>query len=1108
MREDTPRSRRRLLVSTAVGAGVLVAAACCAVGGDRPAGPVSRWEFGEGGGIVAKDACGGSAGKLRGEPPAFRLAGPFGRPLCFFAPGQQVTGSDRALPHGASPGTLSIWFCRPKGVTDKVLLCYGARQRGCARGLWLVADNRLCFYFWGDPQDLYVTVPGGVAPEKWHFVAGVYDGRGAKLYYDGKLLGQVTKKLHTRRGGSFHVGANLVEGDGRDYVGMLDNVAVWARPLSPDEIAAEYRKGAARYAGYAGRDVAAYGKESRRRLAEWEAHGRKRRYERARSLLLGAGVTRVVFAVRKIDGDGHWYANFGTNVIDPNRKYYYDGGRLGLLDVATGEVTNLIDDPAGGVRDPQVHYDGRRILLSYRKGGQPYYHLYELDVASRRLRPLTSGPFDDLEPTWLPDGGIAFVSSRCKQWVPCYFTQVAVLYRCDADGGNIRRLSANVEHENTPWVLPDGRILYQRWEYVDRSQVGYHHLWTMNPDGTGQMIYFGNQHANTVMIDAKPIPAGRSSAPTAAPKVVASFSPGHGRNEHSGVITVVDPAGGPDAKALARPIAKGHFRDPYPLSKELFLVVDGTDRGRAGGCEMSVMTGKGEVLPLYALPPPDAQAGLKIHEPRPLRPRRREAVIPSNLPAKQLTGTVLLEDVRAGRNMAGVRPGEIKELLVLETLPKPYNIFSGMEPLSYGGTFLLTRVLGTVPVEADGSAFLELPAMRAVSFVALDADALAVKRMQSFMTVQGGESVSCVGCHEHRCQAPSGGRNLMATRRPPSPVRPIRDTPDVLDFPRDVQPILDRHCVACHDYRRTPRGGPMSGGIILAGDRGPMFSHSYYMLTISGQFSAGRNLRKSNYPPRTFGSAASPLLAKIGLTGGGKGGTHQDVKLTDRDKRILRLWIDTGAAYPGTYAAMGTGSIGHYGTGRLDRGDLNWPAMQAARKTMGRRCGSCHSGDRRLPDSPSDNRGLVPWAEGRMNALATGKSQRTNPAFRFNRHIVYNLTRPEQSLLLLAPLARGAGGYGLCKRGWEADSPAAAPLKATGDPDYQRILAAIRVAGAHLDKIKRFDMAGFRPDAAYVREMKRYGILPATGGSGGPIDVYATDRAYWRSFHGSPAPGR
>ena len=177
----------------------------------------------------------------------------------------------------------------------------------------------------------------------------------------------------------------------------------------------------------------------------------------------------------------------------------------------------------------------------------------------------------------------------------------------------------------------------------------------------------------------------------------------------------------------------------------------------------------------------------------------------------------MLADVYHGRNMAGVQPGEIKKLLVLETLPKPINFTGGMEPLSYGGTFTLERILGTVPVEPDGSAYFEVPALRSVFFVALDEHDLSVKRMQSFMTVQPGETPGCVGCHEQRTQhRPPARRGMpLAMRRAPSRIEPIADVPDVLDFPRDIQPILDRHCLACHDLGR--RGG----ALILTGDRGP-----------------------------------------------------------------------------------------------------------------------------------------------------------------------------------------------------------------------------------------------------------------------------------------------
>jgi Tol biopolymer transport system component len=203
-------------------------------------------------------------------------------------------------------------------------------------------------------------------------------------------------------------------------------------------------------------------------------------------------VGEIVFCTRTRYDDPHWYANIGYYCDDENRKAYPGNGKpddskLLKYELATGKISVLLDAKGGTVRDPQVHYDGKKILFSYRPAGTDHFNLYEIDVDGGNLRQLTRGEFDDYEPIYLPDGGIAFVSTRCNRWVNCWMTQVGVIYRCDSNGGNLELLSANTEHDNTPWVLPDGRILYTRWEYVDRSQVEYHHLWAMNPDGTGQM---------------------------------------------------------------------------------------------------------------------------------------------------------------------------------------------------------------------------------------------------------------------------------------------------------------------------------------------------------------------------------------------------------------------------------------------------------------------------------------------------------------------------------------------------------------------------------------------------------------------------------------------
>jgi hypothetical protein len=404
----------------------------------------------------------------------------------------------------------------------------------------------------------------------------------------------------------------------------------------------------------------------------------------------------------------------------------------------------------------------------------------------------------------------------------------------------------------------------------------------------------------------------------------------------------------------------------------------------------------------------------------------------------------------------------------------PIHYTGGMEPISFGGTFTLERIVGTVPVEADGSANVELPALRSFFFVALDEKDLSVKRMQSFLTVQPGETTSCVGCHEQRVQAPPHNFDQpLATRRAPSKIEPISDIPDVFDFPRDIQPILDRNCVKCHDYDKR------SGGVILTGDRGPIYSHSYYNLTIHGQIADGRNKAVSNYAPRALGSSASALMTKLTSA-------HHGVNATAHETKLVKFWIESGAPYPGTYAALGTGMIGGYAENQLEHPDANWPATQKATETLRRRCATCHTEKMMpLPASASDDQKLPPW-----NPL-----QKVDYRRHVSRHLLYNLTRPEKSMLLLAPLTVEAGGYGLCK------SPV---LTNPADPDYQTLLSSIEEARKYLDEVKRFDMPGFVPRDAWVREMKRFGILPPSAGAQQSIDYYAVERDYWKSLWYKP----
>lgn len=774
----------------------------------------------------------------------------------------------------------------------------------------------------------------------------------------------------------------------------------------------------------------------------------------AAKILAGYGVEEIVIAARRPGRDGHWYANISHWSSNPNQKMYGDGGGLARINFRTGETTWLVEDSKGGVRDPRIHYDGKKVLFSYRRGGDPYYNLYEMNLDGSGERRITDAPFDDYEPAYLPDGGIVFVSSRANRWVPCWHTRVGVLHRCDADGGNIRRLSSNVEMENTPWVLPDGRIVYMRWEYVDRSQVHVHQLWTMNPDGTAQMTYFGNspEMCPGVYLDAKPIPGSR--------KLIMTHSPGHGQLEGQGQIETIDARKGPDTRAEAMRVSTGDkwpddyaWREPYPLSEDAFLV--------ARHAEIMLMNARGETVMLYALPAsgPWADGGFWVFSPQPVVSRPREQLITTRVIPNMKIGRAFLEDVYTGRNMKGVARGEIKKLLVLEDLPKPVNFSGDLDPL---GQFLLRRILGTVPVEPDGSAFFELPAERSLFFVALDENNISVKRMHSFMTVQRGEQVGCVGCHERRTHAPLSRHKLRAMRAP-SKIEPFHDIPEVIDFPRDVQPILDRHCIACHGYQKTDRGGPREGGLLLTGHLGGMYFNSMSWTALRPMVKVAESEYRNfgpNYlgdrPPRTQGTAVSPLMRAL------FDGEHHGVELSKRDMLMLQLWIESSGTYAGTYAALGTWRI---------------QMPQIPPDVFARRCAACHETE---PGA---------WRE-QMPQIPPDVSARHGASIREIEPGGYDFLEPEKSPVLLKPLNPAAGGWGMVKdgeTGWVFED--------TDDPGYKAILDAVNARAPHVRKT-RFEFKEFQPSPHYIREMKWYGVLK----NGEPPDPYELDREYWRMF--------
>jgi len=772
------------------------------------------------------------------------------------------------------------------------------------------------------------------------------------------------------------------------------------------------------------------------------------------------GIDQVVFATRLKYDDPHWYANIGYYCDDENKKAYSGNGKpdesmLYMLNVADGQVRILFDGKGGSIRDPRLHYDGRTVLFSCRRPDSDYYNLYEMQIDGTGLRRITDAPFDDYEATYLPGDDIVFVSTRSKRWVGCWMTQVGTLFRCDRNGRNIRPLSVNLEHDNTPVVLPDGRILYTRWEYIDRSQVGYHQLWTMNPDGSNVAAYFGNQAHYPLYIEPEPIPG--------TDRLLLIDSPGHGRSDHRGHVCTIEAKYGPDDmrgyhRVTQGPQWKAPYNDPEPIGADHFLV--------ASFKELLFGTHSGELTPVLAY-----KGQANVHEPIPVMKRQREKLIIDRTHQDEPTGRIVMADVYNGRNMEGIKPGEIKELLILESLPKPVNFSGGMDLTSWLGTFILERVMGTVPVEADGSAYFEVPAGRPVLFVALDADGMSVKHMQSFTNVMPGETLSCIGCHEQRAQSPvspAAGNTLKALKRAPSSIKAFEGLPDVIDFRKHVQPILDEHCIKCHNFRDR------QGQISLTEDLGYCWSIAYYTLIATNQVADGRN-GHGNQKPRTIGSSASELMRKID-------GSHYDVTVTPDQWRTVWMWIESGAPYAGTYAALRNGED-------QKRDGRSWAVF--ATPGMNQRCRTCHKPGgqaSQLPLAmPQDKRKEL------VKELGTAPHERIvqKEDFRFSGHVLLNMSRPELSPLLLGPLPKAAGGWGTC------------PSAFTGKDDiaYKVLLAAIEKQKNRLREVPRFGTPEFKPNRQYVREMKKFGILPADFDlSRDPIDVFETDQQYWKLF--------
>jgi len=691
--------------------------------------------------------------------------------------------------------------------------------------------------------------------------------------------------------------------------------------------------------------------------------------ETQRALYLSArrAVRRLVFANPLLDVDRILFAKRAAPQFPHMSDQFYGwwsrgGGGLYLLEDFKGDgpptVTCLTDDwPDGTFLRPCLSYDGRRVLFAYARyhpdvagvkhktskeqiPEDAFYNVYEMNVDGTGVRQLTRGKYDDFDARYLPDGRIVFLSTRRGRFIQCGrdtarrtrhatlpdsyvrcgggdFRPVAIytLHVMDPDGGNLEAISPFENFEWTPSIAHDGRILYARWDYVDRHNGPYLSLWSTNPDGTNAMAVYGNFTRNPQCIfEARAVPGSG--------RLVFTASAHH--SNLGGSLCLLDPDVGVDGDAPLERLTpevcfpetggwpKTYYANPWPLSEDYYLVAWSATglpphtyvhdkRNPVDALGLYVYDVFGNLEPLYRDP------DISCQYPIPVRPRPKPAALAPRVArgaaedcegaaeerdgaADGREGRFLLQNVYEG--LEGVARGAVKRLRIVAVPAK-------VQPQMNRPVLGVTRedpgkcVLGTVPVEKDGSAYFRVPAGVSVFFQALDARGRAVQTMRSITYVQPGQTLGCIGCHEPRHTAPAVGP-LLAQRRPASRLRPGPEGTWPLRFDRLVQPVLDAHCVRCHSPdgekkkavdRLDLRPGKAYRSLVAYGGNKGLAKH------VTSRWRGGRSV------PDACVARKSPILAMLTSKKG-----HHDVRLDAEALERLITWMDTYAQRRGSFS--------------------------------------------------------------------------------------------------------------------------------------------------------------------------------------------------------------
>ena len=765
----------------------------------------------------------------------------------------------------------------------------------------------------------------------------------------------------------------------------------------------------------------------------------------------------------------------GIHIYDTYYKWPPGGGGIYLVENPAAphsewKTRTIIDSASenslgvGVYNDPELSWDATRLLFCFKGEPEGSTAIFEIGIDGNGLRRVSDptptlgrykgshGGQHDITPSYLPDGRIVFLSTRPSGLVPCANSGVAILHTMNADGSDIHPISVNNVNEFDPCPLPDGRILFGRWEYVDKNALTIQSLWTANPDGALETAFFANNMVfPESILDARPVPdshlivgtfAKHNSTPRGS---IAMVDPRRGKNGPQAIFNFEHP--NDPTHDL------GDSCEPWPLSEDAVLF-----SGRSAGQKhntIQMIDRAGHRLVLHSEP------DICLHSPMLVKPRPRPPAIRDSIDRQAPSGRFFVQDIYRG--LKNIEPGEVKWLRVIEETSRTSERTDGKNP--YNQTFLISSALafsakvflGIVPVEEDGSAHFEVPAGRAVYLQALDADGRLIQSMRTFVQAAPGTTRSCIGCHEQKSgTSVAAGEMPPALHRPPSPLVPESWGSGYLDYSAHVQPVLDRRCVSCHGGEQG-----IAAGMDLSGGWTEHFNISYENLTnrcetqltaywISGiDCMNGTALWSSKlFPPREHGSGSAPLAE---LLVSGHDGHIPNLTRAERD--LLLAWIDTNGVYYGTWDRTASGCA-----------VKGWDSMRKSlvAKMGGAGCLNCHGSAGKITYFEND------WV---------------------------NLENPPNSRILRAPLAEGGDGHGLawCRRRtvtpesqrlhllWKGYAHAVQPPEAfprreiirpdrggepvvsfasTSDPYYQDMLAIIANARADALVVPRVDMPG------------------------------------------------